>query len=183
MGLLIGIGMLVGVIAGLFAGLVGLAWSADALWRPMGESEQAVAFELVLVVVIAALAGAAYLLFTRAKVPWGELPRPADRTVRQVAVGLTVCAGVLAFGLYGTEMARSDARQVVKDYCAYGAVSRAQLDGCVSHVSLSDVQGRHTPAARFALGSVDEVSCGADSGPFCAAVDERRVLEALEPEP
>ena len=54
----------------------------------------------------------------------------------------------------------------VGDYCAYGAVSKAQLEGCVEHVTPATVSGYDTNAARYARGQLD--ACLADSGRFCA---------------
>jgi hypothetical protein len=53
----------------------------------------------------------------------------------------------------------------VSDYCAYGAVSQAQLDGCVDHVGTDDIDRLDTNAARYARGELDK--CLADAGPFC----------------
>jgi hypothetical protein len=58
----------------------------------------------------------------------------------------------------------SDA-DLVNDYCNYGAVSRAQRDGCAEHVSPGDVDRLETNAARYAQGELDR--CLADAGPFC----------------
>lgn len=54
---------------------------------------------------------------------------------------------------------------LVYDYCAYGAVSEAQLDGCVEHVTPEVVDGYDTNAAEYARGELD--SCLDDAGPFC----------------
>lgn len=59
------------------------------------------------------------------------------------------------------------ANMTVSDYCAYGSVSQAQLDGCRDHVTAQEVNDRDTPAARFARGAPE---CGEDSGPFCEGV-------------
>lgn len=181
LGLLRELGVVVAVIAAGIAGFVALVYSTDYLWRPLGESEQARTGQLALVLAIAALAGGAYLGFQRGNVRWGQVRTPAEQYARRTAIVMTVVACVLAFGLWATEDWRADSRQVVEDYCAYGAVSQAQLDGCIQHVTFGDVKGRETRAARFALGAVDEVSCGEGSGPFCASVDQRRWLEELEP--
>ena len=53
----------------------------------------------------------------------------------------------------------------ILDYCSYGAVSQAQLDGCIEHVPTSQVNGLDTDAARYAKGQLDR--CLSDSGPFC----------------
>ncbi len=63
--------------------------------------------------------------------------------------------------------AGTDGGNLVGDYCAYGAVSKAQLEGCVEHVTPATVTGYSTNAARYARGQLD--ACLADSGPFCAA--------------
>lgn len=53
----------------------------------------------------------------------------------------------------------------VRDYCEYGAKSRAQLEGCLSHVTIGDVDTRFTNAADYARGELDH--CRSDAGPFC----------------
>jgi hypothetical protein len=54
---------------------------------------------------------------------------------------------------------------LVARYCLYGAVSRAQLKGCVTNVSPETVASYSTPAARYARG--DLIYCGPSAGPFC----------------
>lgn len=54
--------------------------------------------------------------------------------------------------------------QLVNRYCRYGSVSTAQLDGCLSHVTPSDVVHAHGPARAYAE---TYGRCRADSGPFC----------------
>ena len=66
---------------------------------------------------------------------------------------------------YHEDLADQAKQGIVDRYCEYGAVSRAQLNGCESHVSLSYVQGLRTNAARYAAGDLRE--CLADAGPFC----------------
>jgi hypothetical protein len=56
--------------------------------------------------------------------------------------------GVIAYGLYLGHVSRLHG--TVADYCAYGAVSRTQLDDCRDHVSRDDVERLDTNAARFA---------------------------------
>ena len=53
----------------------------------------------------------------------------------------------------------------VQDYCQYGAKSHAQLQGCLSHVTIGDVDTRISNAAEYARGVLDE--CRSDAGPFC----------------
>jgi len=55
----------------------------------------------------------------------------------------------------------------VEDYCAYGAVSQAQLDGCIDHVTPQTVDDYDTNAAEYARGELEE--CLGDAGPFCEA--------------
>lgn len=60
----------------------------------------------------------------------------------------------------------SDAPQdPVAEYCAYGAVSDAQLAGCESHVEESDIDALDTNAAEYSRGNLNE--CLDDAGPFC----------------
>ena len=59
----------------------------------------------------------------------------------------------------------ADSDSVVEDYCSYGAVSQAQLDGCVDHVTEGEVNAYDTNAGRYARGELDE--CLEDAGLFC----------------
>ncbi|HEX8743607.1 MAG TPA: hypothetical protein VF712_10780 [Thermoleophilaceae bacterium] len=59
----------------------------------------------------------------------------------------------------------SSSGDLVLDYCSYGAVSDAQLDGCVDHVTEDQVDALDTNAARYARGELQE--CLEDAGPFC----------------
>jgi hypothetical protein len=54
---------------------------------------------------------------------------------------------------------------LVARYCVYGAVSRAQLGGCLANISPETVASYSTPAARYARG--DLIYCGPPAGPFC----------------
>jgi hypothetical protein len=74
--------------------------------------------------------------------------------LRRLLVAALVMAGLAACG--GTS---------VSDYCSYGAVSEAQLEGCIEHITTREVDGLDTNAARYARGELTE--CLADSGPFC----------------
>jgi len=51
------------------------------------------------------------------------------------------------------------------EYCSYGAVSQAELDGCEEHVTTSDIDRLYTNAALYARGELN--SCLGDAGPFC----------------
>jgi hypothetical protein len=79
--------------------------------------------------------------------------------------GVTPLVLVLAIGLSSCAADGAGGGDVVHDYCAYGAVSEAQLEGCESHVSEATVDGYDTNAARYARGELSD--CLADSGPFC----------------
>jgi hypothetical protein len=52
------------------------------------------------------------------------------------------------------------------EYCSYGAVSAAQLKGCLDHVTTDRVDALQTDAARFARGDIN--ACLSDAGPFCS---------------
>lgn len=55
--------------------------------------------------------------------------------------------------------------KLIADYCQYGSVSQAQLEGCYFHVHIREIEGRNTNAAQWARGELDE--CLSDAGPFC----------------
>ena len=59
----------------------------------------------------------------------------------------------------------SSGAELVHAYCRYGAVSSAQLRGCIEHVTPEAVLGYKTNAARYAEGDLQ--GCLGDSGPFC----------------
>ena len=80
------------------------------------------------------------------------------------------CACALLSGCGGSSSdppSESDPAIYVEDYCAYGAVSQAQLDGCIDHVTPQTVDGYDTNAAEYARGEMGE--CLGDAGPFCEA--------------
>jgi hypothetical protein len=83
-----------------------------------------------------------------------------------VTAARTVVA-VVAAAVLGTACDASD--DMVTAYCRYGAVSQAQLDGCIDHVTEADVRSRQTHASQYAFGDLDR--CLADSGPFCTPRD------------
>jgi hypothetical protein len=78
---------------------------------------------------------------------------------------------VLALAGCGSDRVREADRPVhsaaglVQAYCRYGAVSRAQLQGCIEHVTPEAVLAHKTNAARYAEG--DLRGCLGDAGPFC----------------
>jgi|ERR1044072_377033 hypothetical protein len=63
------------------------------------------------------------------------------------------------------EFRQQDDSYKVQAYCSYGAVSRAQLEGCIDHVSAAEALDYDTNAGAFARGELEE--CLADAGPFC----------------
>ena len=69
-----------------------------------------------------------------------------------------------------------DDERAVHLYCQYGASSEAQLEGCVRKMTIDDVRGYDTNAAKYALNALDE--CLGDTGPLCEdepyAVDPRQ---------
>jgi hypothetical protein len=105
-------------------------------------------------------------------------PTGARPPLRSVAVGAAIVAGFFSFSML-SEWQSAD--RLVADYCAYGAVSNAQLDGCKSHVTANEVRARDTAAAHFAQRDSDE--CGAGSGPLCDDVVTRRGYEDQLPPP
>lgn len=82
---------------------------------------------------------------------------------------VSIVPGIAIFAL---ALAGSIAGQTVRDsgvlhsYCYYGAVSNAQITGCLDHVTSDQIDKLDTDAARFAKGEL--TSCLSDSGPFCA---------------
>ncbi len=80
---------------------------------------------------------------------------------RSLLMGM-LCA-TLALSACGVD-SRADAN-VVEAYCAYGADSEAQFQGCTEHVTVEQVRGYDTSAARFALD--DPTSCPADASEYC----------------
>jgi len=92
-------------------------------------------------------------------------------TPRLLAAKFCALPVALLAGCGGVDSVPNPAEQeageevVIDRYCAYGAESRAQLQGCKDHVSLADISDRDTNAARFALYELND--CLADAGPFC----------------
>ncbi len=161
-----GLGLILLAIAGLFGGMVALIIANDSVMGPIAESRSA----FIVIVVGAILTAAAAGLAAKATI---EPP-----AARYAVIVFAVCCGVFT---YSTLTGWESAKELVSDYCSYGAVSEAQLDGCKSRVVAADIVDRDTPAARFANGSLDDV-CGPTSGPFCQAVwDKRWTVEMSDP--
>jgi hypothetical protein len=86
---------------------------------------------------------------------------------RSPLVALSCCV-VLSVGCetHGTDdRPELEERDLVGDYCSYGAVSTAQLMACAEHVRPREVLESETNAARYARGELDR--CLPDSGLFC----------------
>lgn len=138
----------------------------DGLWRRVGASIHAGDAMLALVVSAALIAVVSYHQTHR--------PGALDATV----AGFVVSA-LLLLSAVSVNNAQNNAAEFVSDYCRYGSVSRAQLNGCVSHVTPAYIRSRRTAAARFARDT--EADCGSGAGPFCREVIARRVAEAIQP--
>lgn len=78
---------------------------------------------------------------------------------------LAVLAVIVIAGCGSGSDSGSGSGDPVADYCAYGAVSRAQLQGCEDHVTTEDIDALDTNAARYSRGEID--ACRWDAGPFC----------------
>lgn len=75
------------------------------------------------------------------------------------------CTGLLAAALSGWFGWYAPRVEAVERYCRYGAVSQAQYDGCVDHVSYDQVQRRNSSAGRYGRGNLH--GCLEDAGPLC----------------
>ncbi len=73
-------------------------------------------------------------------------------------ITLTIGAVAAVFVLTGPS-------RMVQRYCEYGSVSKAQLDGCLTHVDEATIRGRDTTASQYARGNI--TGCLRDAGPFC----------------
>jgi hypothetical protein len=100
---------------------------------------------------------------------------------RGLAYNVPVIATVIALA-YGTALGIQErATGELRDYCAYGAVSRAQLTGCLDHVTDQQIERLQTDAAQFATGQID--TCLTDAGPYCADRAAARQASQDEPSP
>jgi len=68
--------------------------------------------------------------------------------------------------------------KLIATYCEYGAVSRAQLEGCYFHVHVDEIEGRDTNAADWARGDLEE--CLADAGPFCGVAYREKIEDRID---
>jgi hypothetical protein len=108
---------------------------------------------------IAAAAGTLYLGYQRTGGVLG--PRPVWM---RWAGGIAIA--IVAISLQAAAVGwRSRSEGYLHDYCSYGAVSQAQLEGCLDHVNHRQIDRLDTHAARFAR--EDLSLCLSDAGPFC----------------
>jgi hypothetical protein len=129
-------------------------WLADAGLRHTGDAAA--------VLGVAAVGGAA---------AWYGYFRDDETPKWFVALGiLWALCGLLVYSGYASRDGG-----LIADYCAYGAVSKAQLDGCIEHVDEDEILGRNTNAARFARRDIEDCFIE-DSGPFCLDYLNRRLL-------
>ncbi len=132
----------------------------DGLLRELGES--GAAWPVIAVLLLPGIA-LAYLGVRR-----GRAPGHAAAAAGALGFVLLASGGVV-------ELAREEGVRLVDEYCAYGATSDAQLEGCKAHVIADQVRSLRTPAAEFAI---EEGICGGDAGPFCAKAVEGRESDA-----
>jgi len=88
---------------------------------------------------------------------------------------LIPCGIVLGFLMIVFWSGHAQRDGLVYDYCAYGAVSEAQLLGCINHADPEEIWKSDTNAARFGREVLSD--CLADAGPLCADALEYRLLE------
>ena len=76
------------------------------------------------------------------------------------------------------QAAQIGALKIIANYCAYGATSADQLEGCYFHVHIGEIEGRDTNAAEWARGDLDE--CLSDSGPYCGEQERERIEASID---
>ena len=95
----------------------------------------------------------------------GTSGRSAPKRFAVIACGCALLSGCGSDSSSPGQKGEPDPAAYVEDYCAYGAVSQAQLDGCIDHVTPQTVDDYDTNAAEYARGELEE--CLGDAGPFC----------------
>lgn len=115
--------------------------------------------------------------------PTAEARAGADMVAGAQWIIIVPAAVLLAVGILAAnrgENDRSSSTGELNLYCRYGAVSQAQLEGCLDHVTTKRVDHLKTNAARFAQGQLQ--ACLSDSGPFCAdALTLNNAAQSLDP--
>jgi hypothetical protein len=144
----------VGVVAFLGYGLLLLRFF-DPWYQAVAENHPHLAILLLLLV-----AGLGYLAVRHTG---GYIPL---RDGHKTRYWMAPVAGLLVVGIWATTTGiRSRHGGYVHNYCAYGASSDAQLQGCLDHVNHFKIDDLDTNAARFAKGGLRK--CLDDSGPYC----------------
>jgi hypothetical protein len=92
-----------------------------------------------------------------------KLHATRERVIGGLVVALILAAAVAYFTFLAT--GNSAPKPSIADYCAYGAVSQAQLSRCETHAKPDEIARLHTNAADFAMRRLR--SCRPDAGPFC----------------
>lgn len=141
-------------------------WTLSQAEQPVAANDPTAGIFVVALVAIAG--GLAYLRLD---------DRVGDRPGLSVGAPIVMLLVAVVLGVYVGMQDRSSGQ--LRDYCEYGAVSRAQLAGCLNHVTNADINRLQTDAARFAKGSLSQ--CLSDSGPFCA--NRLAAINAPEPNP
>ncbi len=167
-----GLGKLVLWVLALVGGLLMVIYGNEFVIDPIAGGSVAEPVVALLIFLTLCAGVTVWLLGERYK-------RDERPPLHRLMMALTVLGiAVSYFTLTGIQ----HAHRLVADYCSYGSVSQAQLDGCESHVTGNEVESRATRAARFAQSGSDAV-CGAQSGPFCDDVISRRLYEDQAPPP
>jgi hypothetical protein len=167
------LGQLVVWVLAILGGLTLIMTAQDSVIQPLVGGRVGAAVAAAALLLTAASAGTAWVLSRR--YPYRHRP-----PVFRFFIATTVVVG---FVTYAVIFELQSSGRLVSDYCAYGSVSQAQLDGCKRHVTANDVRSRDTPAAHFAQSGSSEDVCGAGSGPFCEQALNRRYVEDQAPPP
>lgn len=93
---------------------------------------------------------------------------PLNRFLALSAPLIVIC-GLLFVSIFEYPDARDWGKNLVGNYCAWGAANNRQFEGCVNHVTLEQVERLNTPAAKFAKDS--ESRCGEARGVYCPLVE------------
>jgi hypothetical protein len=146
-------------------GVAAVAYGVSQVALRAGANHPGGAYCAALISAVVALAVAVVATGSR-RAQRPRLERLIPRMAPVLAIPAAIVLAAALVGAYGGEQNRSGPDGQLNLYCRYGAVSSAQLDGCLDHVRVSDIPGLHTDAARFAEGRLR--ACLADAGPFCA---------------
>lgn len=173
------------------AGFMLLAFLHAYVWTSLGQASEAFVFEIILLLGAVVFGGVAYMLYGHIRVlgfpPFTDTPNPKMQffvatvnTLRRTAFALVLLVVVIGLGVVSVDLERRNKNMWVRDYCAYGAQSWAQLDGCIAHVDYEDFSRENTPAARFIMDWDETKECGIGAGPFCESMRQQRLAEAYD---